>query len=185
MTRLRYNELKTTQAAALLLARRGGRMSYMKLIKLLYIADREALIRWGRPITGDAHCALDHGPVLSRTLNLINDGAGPMGESVWLEHISEPQAYDVQLKKDPGDGALSVAETELLEEIFKRHGHLSRWDLVKLTHSFPEWHDPQGGSIRIDCRDILEAGGLTDRQIVDIEEELQGLTDVTEVLNAK
>ena len=30
-------------------------MSYMKLIKLLYLADREALARWGRPITTDQY----------------------------------------------------------------------------------------------------------------------------------
>ena len=40
-------------------------------------------------------------------------------------------------------------------------------------------------TIRIDCRDILEAGGMTERQIVEIEEELRGLTDVAEVLNSK
>ena len=36
-----------------MLKSRAGRMSYMKLIKLLYLADREALGRWGRSITGD------------------------------------------------------------------------------------------------------------------------------------
>ena len=28
-------------------------MKYLKLIKRLYLADREALSRWGRPITTD------------------------------------------------------------------------------------------------------------------------------------
>ncbi len=46
-------------------------MSYMKLIKLLYLADREALARWGRPITTDTYVAMKHGPVLSYILNLI------------------------------------------------------------------------------------------------------------------
>ena len=48
---LLFNEAKATQAAARLLFLRGGTMSYVKLIKLLYLADREALIRWGRPVT--------------------------------------------------------------------------------------------------------------------------------------
>jgi len=34
---MRFNEVKATQAAARLLRNRGGRMSYMKLIKLLYL----------------------------------------------------------------------------------------------------------------------------------------------------
>ena len=38
-----FNERKATEAAAHLLALRGGQMHYLKLLKLLYIADREAL----------------------------------------------------------------------------------------------------------------------------------------------
>lgn len=183
--RLRFNELKATQAAARLLVARGGRMSYMKLLKLLYIADREALLRWGRPITGDAFYSLDHGPVLSRTLTLINEGAAPGETSEWVDHISVPDGYSVTLLKDPGDGALCEAEVDLLAEIFQKFGHLNRWDIVKLTHSFPEWQDPHGSSIRIDSRDILEAGGKTDRQIAAIEEELAAVTDAGELFAVK
>ena len=50
---LRFREAKTTQAAARLLTLRGGRMNYMKLLKLLYIVEREALLNWGRPVTAD------------------------------------------------------------------------------------------------------------------------------------
>jgi len=47
---LRFQHERATQAAARLLQRRGGRMSYMKLLKLLYLADRKALLSVGRPI---------------------------------------------------------------------------------------------------------------------------------------
>ena len=47
---LRFNERRATEAAARFLKLRGGRMSYLKLIKLLYLLDREALLRWGRPV---------------------------------------------------------------------------------------------------------------------------------------
>lgn len=66
--RLRFNDRKATQAAALLLQLRGGKMSYMKLIKLLYLADREALLQWGRPITTDRYVSMNRDPVLSRIL---------------------------------------------------------------------------------------------------------------------
>lgn len=39
--------------ASLFLEMAGGEMDYRKLMTLLYLADREALLRWGRPITGD------------------------------------------------------------------------------------------------------------------------------------
>jgi hypothetical protein len=47
----------------------------MKLIKSLYLADRTALIRLFRPVTFDSYCSLPYGPNLSRTLNLITEGA--------------------------------------------------------------------------------------------------------------
>ncbi len=66
-------------------------MSYMKLIKLLYLADREALARWGRPITTDSYVSMKHGPVLSEVLNLITD---PLSDQTfWARHISEPEHF--------------------------------------------------------------------------------------------
>ena len=109
--RLRFNEKKATQAAARLLRLRGGRMSYMKLIKLLYLADREALLRWGRPISTDRYVSMDHGPVLSRVLNLTSDGDDPECPSVWAESISAPSNYEVELKGEAGNDELSEGET--------------------------------------------------------------------------
>ena len=83
--RLPFNEKKATQAAAYLLRLRGGRMSYMKLIKLLYLADRISLNRRGRPITTDRYVSMDRGPVLSRTLNLITEERDPAAPSFWAE----------------------------------------------------------------------------------------------------
>src|SRR6266436_1981672 len=95
--RVRFNERKATQAAARLLKLRGARMSYMKLIKLLYLADRTALLRWGRPITTDNFVSMDRGPVLSRMLDLATEEILPGQTSVWAHHISEPEHYSVRL----------------------------------------------------------------------------------------
>ena len=57
-----YREDKATQAAARLLRLAGGKLNHMKLMKLLYLADRRALIQWGRPITFDWYVSMPHGP---------------------------------------------------------------------------------------------------------------------------
>ena len=49
----RFRSLKTTQGAALLLALDGRSMDRMRLLKLLYIADRELLAESGGMLTGD------------------------------------------------------------------------------------------------------------------------------------
>src|SRR5437667_12283059 len=105
--RLRFNERKATQSAARLLELRGGRMSYLKLIKLLYLADRESLLRWGRPISTDRYFSMDRGPVLSRVLDLATDGEDPGTPSIWSSSIAEPINYEVALKDAAGDDELS------------------------------------------------------------------------------
>ena len=183
--RLRFNERKATQAAARLLELRGGRMSYLKLIKLLYLADREALLRSGRPITTDRYFSMDRGPVLSRVLDLVTDGDEPGAPCIWANHISGPANFEVKLEAPPGRDELSDAELALLDGVFRAHGNKSRWELVDLTHKLPEWQDPQGGAVPISYRDILKAGGKTELEIAAIEDELEGVALAETVLGAR
>ena len=68
----RFNIEKTIQAIAALLHFHGSKeMSYLRMLKLLYLADRECLQETGRPITGDRVVAMEHGPVLSSVYDLI------------------------------------------------------------------------------------------------------------------
>lgn len=150
-------------------------MSYLKLIKLLYLADRTALLRWGRPVSTDKYFAMDRGPVLSHVLDLVTQEAMPENASYWSQYISDPSHYEVSLQDDPGQDELSEAELKLLEEIFHEHGHKTRWELVELTHRLPEWEDPQGGAIPISYRDILRAAGKTDLEIAVVEAELEAV----------
>jgi uncharacterized phage-associated protein len=165
-----FSERKATEAAAHLLHLRGGRMHFLKLLKLLYIADREALHRWGIPISHDNYVSMDHGPVLSQTYNLIRDG----GSRFWSEHISAPfDDYEIRLIQDkPEAQKLSPAEERLLDEIYSQYGHANRWDLVEKTHKFPEWQDPHGSSIPISLREILHGLGEPEEEIEAIVAEL-------------
>ena len=42
-----FSEEKVAQMAAYLLIKRGGRMPYLKLMKQLYLANRQSMIRHG------------------------------------------------------------------------------------------------------------------------------------------
>src|SRR6266545_1760337 len=88
---LRFNERRATEAAARFLKLRGGRMSYLKLIKMLYFLDREALLRWGRPVTTDRYVSMDNGPVVSRIYDLIREEPAPGTDPVWRHFISAPE----------------------------------------------------------------------------------------------
>lgn len=169
---MRFNEAKATQVAALLLKLRGTqRMKFLKLLKLMYIVDREALSKWGRPVSTDTYVSMDRGPVLSRVYSLINEEQDQ--QTYWAQHIVPAPGYDVRLEVDPGDDELSRAEEELVREVFAQHGHKNRWQIVKELHDVPEWQDPHGSMIPIALRDILRAVGKSHADIAAIEEELE------------
>jgi uncharacterized phage-associated protein len=171
---LRYHQERATQAAARLLKLRGGTMSYMKLLKLLYLADRRALLEHGRPITFDRYVSMDHGPVLSQTYNLIVSEEQPGRHTYWRRYISEPRGYEVTLLGDAPNGELSTAQERILDEVFAEFGTMGRWQIVDYLHTLPEWEDPQGSSIPIALRDVLRGGGVDDETAEAVEEDLAG-----------
>ena len=98
---------------------------------------------------------MDNGPVLSRIYELILGERAPGTESVRRSHISAPANWDVQLMREPETEELSRAEEALIGEIFANYGKVNRWDLVNLSHPFPEWRNPEGSALPISYEDIL------------------------------
>ncbi|MCD6681163.1 MAG: SocA family protein [Burkholderiaceae bacterium] len=174
-----FNEIRTAQAAAFLLFRAGGKLPLIKLVKLLYLAERLSLKKYGEPITGDKLVSMPHGPVLSMTYDLIN-GALPSVDGGWESWISDRASHMVALRdrsriRSPETDLLHLSESDLevLNEVWNEFGHWDRWDLVRYTHSeaCPEWEDPEGSSRPI-LHEILfqklgysseEAAALTER----------------------
>lgn len=170
----RFDEAKATQAAAFILKLRGGQMHYLKLIKLLYLADRQALIRWGIPITTDRYVSMDNGPVLSNVLNLITE---EVPKPVWGRFISAPLGeYEVRLLENAPTDRLSRAEENLLREIYEQYGHRNRWDIVKnVMHTLPEWTYPEGSSVPISIREIMEGAGEDEEDVKAVVRELHAM----------
>jgi uncharacterized phage-associated protein len=164
---MRFSEQKAAQAAALLLELGGGSMNHMKLIKLLYLADRSALLQYGRPITFDHYYSLKHGPILSFTLDLVNSDLDPDEPNYWHKLVSERDGHEVRLAQPvlPELDQLSEAEQEVVRGVFAKHGHLDQWQLRDLTHQLPEWQDPQRSRLSISIEDILRGEGFGDEEI--------------------
>ena len=134
----RFKFERSLQAAAYFVRLAGGEMHSIHLLKLLYIADREYLVKYGEMITGDRVCAMKHGPVLSNILNLIK-GRVPRSDE-WARHLQTlPESHRVRLIDDPRTGSLCRASRELMDDVFDRYGSMPRFQLRDLTHRFPEW----------------------------------------------
>jgi uncharacterized phage-associated protein len=180
MTGFPFNFTKALQAVATFLRRENRQcMPYMRALKLLYIADREALRETGRTITGDKAVAMKHGPVLSRLYDLIK------GENIlapqWGQHI-ERNGYSISLAEDPGNGSLTRYDIEKLEEIRARYREMSDFEIVDETHGFPEWikNNPGESSKPIPLEDILEAVGRGDQRQA-IEKDARATTSLTQL----
>ena len=174
----RLDTEKAMQAAAVLLRHHNGeRMSYMRLLKLLYLADRESLKKDGRPGTGDWVVAMKNGPVRSRLDDIIK------GQDLDSPHWSmfiERTNYDVRLADDPGIDRLSRFEISTLQEISEKYASLGDWDLVEeVMHKLPEYLEnipPEDSSLPIPLRDILVGVGRgedADQIIEDAEDEME------------
>ena len=159
-----FDEVKATQVAARFLRLAGGQLQHLALIKLLYKTDREALKRWGIPVTTDKYASLRLGPVVSQIYDLIKASGVPEAHpSYWSTYIKKSNAYDVSLQQDPGDSELSKVEEDLIDEVFASDGHKGGFKLADEFHrAFPEWNDPGNSSTPIHLLDILEAIGASE-----------------------
>jgi uncharacterized phage-associated protein len=180
--RFHFNDRKTAQAAAFLLKSGGGTLNYMKLIKLMYLADRAMLLAKGIPITGDRMVAMKHGPVLSQVLDFINNGPDDGdNESAWFEYIEAPEGYDVSLKDGAHAAAeeldeLSRYEMGVLKSIFEKYGAMDKWELVNLLHQIlPEWADPGASASPIRPEQILRAEARPEEEIQQMKQSADEL----------
>src|SRR6266852_2860195 len=86
---------KAIQAIGVLFRQDGvKRMNYMRLLKLLYIANREAIKETGRPITGGPAVAMERGPVLEEVYDLIRGQHREM--PLWDKYLRKDR-YDLEL----------------------------------------------------------------------------------------
>ena len=111
-----FDEREAAQAGSLLLDRHDRRMPYIKLIKLLYLAAREALIETGVPITGDRFVSMKYGPVLSSVLDLIKE-PNPAEDSIWHGCVAR-ERFDAVLVGSPESDHLSEYDEDVLRNIF-------------------------------------------------------------------
>jgi hypothetical protein len=96
-------------------------------------------VQWGRPITFDWYVSMPHGPVLSFTLNKLNEAVEPGQESYWQQFISERRNNEIVLLNGVPNDQLSPAEQQLLDDIFAEFGSMNQWELRDYSHTLPEW----------------------------------------------
>jgi len=128
---------KFVNASAYLLERCPG-VTKMKLAKLLYFADKEHLLNYGRPILGDRYIKMEFGPVPSRGYNLMKGESTAEDQELFDRHISVT-GNDISLRASADKRHLSETDIEALDEACKRYGQLTAAQLSHFSHREPAW----------------------------------------------
>ncbi len=178
-----FNFEKTLQSSGVVLGRHHGRMESIRLLKILYIADRELLAETGRTLTGDRAVAMKKGPVLCGVYDLIK---GTSRDATAWDSVIRTDKYEVVLTEAPvGTGKLTKAEKQKLLDLCERYRDTDSEDLSELTHGFAEWadvFDPKNpaSSYPIEWEAVLAAQGEGDwAGEVEADQRERRLTDAS------
>ena len=148
----------------------------IKLVKLLFLADKCHLIRYGRTVSGDDFWAMQRGIVGTTTKDIL--GFDDVDENYFFDPEYEYAKKMLQkvgkynykatcaCDKENVD-QLSETDVEALRFVAKHFGNLSGWDLVDLIHRYPEWEQ---------YKDLFNSKAIK-RERVSIEELLSILPD--------
>ena len=158
-----YRDEKIAHMAAYLIRKLGGKVSRLRLMKLLYLADRKSLEKYGYSISGDKFVSMDLGPVLSSAYSFMS--GKHKDQSVWdelIDNIDGKTPCHALRDKSLYLGALSENDEEIMDEIAASYGKMSSSQLVNYVHNnCIEWEDPKGTSKPIALRKILSNLGYT------------------------
>ena len=183
-----FNERKAAQMAAFFLGQIPERkMSHLKLMKLLYLSDREAVRAFGWPISGDRLVSMPHGPVLSQTLNLM-DGDVESQPGGWEEWISGKENHELSLRQPMDTVALdelAPAEIDVLKDVWVRFGPMGKWEIRDWTHQHcAEWKDPKGSSLPIQYEALARAVGFDDTSAKELAAQIQAEQEIDRLFAA-
>lgn len=147
-----YNHELARAVAARFIQLEGGIINKMKLMKLMYLLDREAICEDGCAIVGGHYMSFAYGPVVSEELDAAN-------YNTWAGITRSKDGYELQLHgKDFAFDLISEWVEEKIQTVYQKFGKMTPFELSEYTHqkeNCPEWAAPSRKKTEyISLRDI-------------------------------
>lgn len=166
-----FQSEKAAQAVAYFINRQSEPIEKLKLIKLLYLAEREFMGKYGQPMFYDEFFSLPHGPICSNILDGIN---GKLDKAFWSKYVSK-NANKVVLvcpvTRDDLD-EISDAELEILNIIWESFGWMTSGQIRNHTHKHcPEYVEIKEGRVPIYYTELFKVLGADNPQFLSEEVE--------------
>lgn len=161
-------------------------VDYIKLFKILYFAQRQHLVEYGRTIFDDTFQARQFGPVsgfIRKGLKLkeLAKSLSPDFElfAVGIDIIINPECQIIKSSQQADRDELSLSEIKCLDRYITEFKDMKSSDVSKISHKDSAWikayerskKDPQMRSMTI--LEIAEAGGANQNTLAYIKENLE------------
>lgn len=154
-------------------------------VKFFYLADREHLKRYGRPITYEKYYAMEYGPVASTVLDLLNGKLGvlkPIGlkelpfgtEAGRTPDGKYATTFIRQPKREIDRDMFSRSDLAVFDEVVAKYKDASFDDLFKATHEHFAWINAwttrrYGERAEMYYEEMIEDEGKREALVSDIE----------------
>lgn len=181
-----FQSRKAAQACAFFASKGGANgMDKLKIVKLLYLAERKHIVDKHAAIVWDDLFSLKNGPVPSGSLNGLD---GNIHEDVWqqfiIQHGKSKRWPARQFTRDDFD-EMSNSEIRTLQAVWDEHGHRTAGQLVQYTHEHcAEYTETEGRRIPIRYDDILVATGMPKDEAIQVMADLEAWRQAQAVLHS-
>ena len=170
----KLNIRKIAQMAARFLDKEQP-MSKLKIVKLMYLADRQSMKECGFSISDDRFVSMMHGPTLPCIEGLLI--GGHRDQQDWDDLIDDNLDHRVKLRRPLTDldrDLLSPADCDVIDGVQAEFGGMNQWQIRDYSRqNCPEWQDPDGSVLPIDEHDIFVALGYNREQAEDMAEQME------------
>lgn len=155
LVRFKLNLKKCIEGIDFLAQARPGLTQYF-ICKVFYFADKEHLLDWGRPISGDRYIAMEHGPVPSYIYDLLKDTGTEPDDVIDDMHARFTVTRDGNKLKVLSLGNktefpnLSASEKSCLQSALDKYASLTFSEVRRISHEdrayFEAWEKPGNGN---------------------------------------
>lgn len=116
-------------------------------MKLFYFLDFLHVKKYGRPVTYDTYVNLEHGPIPSEILNLVNSVVDDPEHAILSDTISIERPVDINMQKivcvkpfkEEDTRYLSDSEVEIIQIVCKRFGDKNTKYIEDASHKESPW----------------------------------------------
>lgn len=141
------------------LAEKTNYLDPLKAMKLIYLADKDHLVRNGRPIIGDFYVRMDLGPVPSFAYSIVRDSYSPLpvkdhpnkdlfADFIRVEKPLFKKYHEFKARKSADLDLFSEEEVESIDRVLSQYGMKTGKELSDMTHNDAAWlESPMNGLI--------------------------------------